>query len=511
MPRMVPPAVQWGMAATKADLELFSDTAERSLDPSDWRRLRDLGHRMLDEMFEYLETVQERPVWQPVPAEVKARLHAPLPWQPQGAEAVYEDFRRDVLPYPVGNIHPRFWGWVTSSGTVFGALAEFLGGAINSPTFGAEQAGIHVENQVVDWFKELVGYPREASGLLVTGGSTANLVGLAVARYAAAGADINRGGVEAVPERLAFYASNEVHNSVGKALVLMGLGLDSLRPVPVDDAYRIDLRALQEMIASDRARGLRPACVIGTSGTVNTGAVDDLHALADTAARERLWFHVDGAIGVPAVISERLRPLLKGLERADSIGFDLHKWMYVQYGCACVLVRDEQKHRGTFKLSADYLKPAARGLASSKTWFSEYGPELSREFRALKVWMSLKETGLEAFARQIEQNVAQARYLAGLVEQSPDLELMAPVELNIVCYRFVAPRLTPEALDVLNQEILYELQEQGIAAPSSTWLRGRFAIRVANVNHRSRRADFDVLARETVRLGHRLLAAGATK
>jgi glutamate/tyrosine decarboxylase-like PLP-dependent enzyme len=475
--------------------------AEESLDPDDWDELRSLGHRMVDDLLTYLQTVRERPVWRPIPADVRSFFKGPVPRKPEGAEQAYADFREQVLPHPMGNIHPRFWGWVMGTGTPLGALAEMLAAGMNPNMGGADHVANLVEAQVLDWCKEMLGFPPAASGLLVSGGSMANLVGLTVARNARAGFDVRRQGVRGGSGPLTVYASVETHSSVQKGVELLGLGSDALRLVPVNARFEIELDALERMLREDRAAGCRPICVVGNAGTVGTGAIDDLRALAELCAREQVWFHVDGAFGSLAALVPEYRSRLAGMERADSIAFDLHKWMYVPFEAGCTLVRDAEAHRRAFSLRPDYLTHAERGLAAGTLWFSDYGIQLTRGFRALKVWMSLKEHGLDRYARLVEQNIAQARYLAQLVREAPDLELLAPVPLNIVCFRYVAPGRGDAALDALNQELLIQLHEQGIAVPSNLTLGGRFALRVAITNHRSRREDFDLLVREARRIG----------
>jgi glutamate/tyrosine decarboxylase-like PLP-dependent enzyme len=380
-------------------------------------------------------------------------------------------------------------------------LAEMLAAGFNPNMGGGEHSGIYVERQVLDWTKEMLGFPPEASGLLVSGGSMANLVALAVARNAQAGFNVRQEGLQGCRQRLIFYASSEAHSSIQKAVELLGLGAENLRLLPVDEAFRIDMDALKAAIAADRAAGHRPACVIANAGTVNSGAVDPVDALADLAAVEGLWFHVDGAIGALASLASDLRSKLAGMARADSIALDFHKWMYVQYEAGCVLVRDAQAHRDTFALVPEYLAShGERGIAAGAHWPSEYGVQLSRGFRALKIWMSLREHGVEKYGRLISQNAQQARYLAARVEATPGLELVAPVDLNIVCFRFNPGDRDEAALNALNQEILLRLHESGVAAPSYTTLRGRYAIRAAITNHRSRREDFDILVREVLRI-----------
>lgn len=479
--------------------------SEESLDPEDWDAMCALGHRMVDDMVDYLKSVRERPAWKHASDEVKAHFKTPVPQEPQLAEEVYEEFLENILPYPIGNIHPRFWGWVFGTGTLLGAYADFLSSTMNTNSGDlAHHSSIHVEKQVINWCKELLGYPASASGLLTTGCSAANLIGLAVARNAKAPFDIRRDGLQNAPQKMVLYASQEIHSSIQKAVELLGLGSDALRYIPANDDFQIDLQALRLEIARDRAEGYLPFCVVGAAGTVNTGAFDDLNALADLCQQEDLWLHVDGAFGAWAVLSEDSKHLASGLERADSLAFDLHKWMYMPYELGCVLVRHEEEHRNAFTLTPAYLsrETDGRGLTGGDLpWLTDYGFELSREFRALKAWMSLKEHGSRKYARLIQQNIDQARFLAELIEAAPELELAAPVPLNVVCFRYVQPGIQPVDLDALNKEILVELQEQGIAVLSGTQIRGKFVLRAAITNHRTRREDLDVLVEQAIRIG----------
>jgi glutamate/tyrosine decarboxylase-like PLP-dependent enzyme len=470
-----------------------SRSDERSLDPESWDALRALGHRMVDDMLDYQAGVRDRPAWRPLPEATRRRFRTPAPAEGLGAEAVYEEFREHVLPYPAGNIHPRFWGWVKGAGTPTGMLAELLAGAMNTNAWGNEQAASEVEAQVLAWFAELFGLPADSTGVLTTGGSVANLVGLCVAREACGGFDAEGAGWPADAPAPVLYCSTETHTSVDKAARLLGLGAASVRKVPVGDDYAIDVAALRAAIAADVAAGRRPFCLVANVGTVNTGAVDDVAALADLAAEHGAWLHVDGAFGALAVLAPEHAALRDVLARADSIAFDLHKWLSVPYDCGGVLVRHPATHRAALSARAGYLAHEARGAASGHAWFNELGLELSRGFRALKAWFVIREHGFARLGGQIAQNLRQARALAALVEQAPDLELLAPVALNVVCFRVRPPGVEEAALDALNREVLLRLQERGIAVPSGTRLRGRFAIRVANVNHRSRMEDFHAL------------------
>ena len=297
--------------------------AEETLDPEDWTAMRALGHRMVDDMLDYLQTLRDGPVWRHAPDDVKACFRSTVPYAPEPAEAVYAEFVENVLPYAIGNNHPRFWGWLFGTGTVLGAYAELLAGAMNTNSGDLDHhSAIHVETQVLGWLKELLGYPREASGVLTSGCSAANLIGLAVARNAKAWFDVRREGIAAAAQPMVLYASEEIHSSIQKAVELLGLGSEALRKVPVNENYQIDLGALQEQIERDRADGLHPFCVAGAAGTTNTGACDDLVGLADICEREDLWFHLDGAFGVWAILAPDVHSQVEGMERADSLAFD---------------------------------------------------------------------------------------------------------------------------------------------------------------------------------------------
>jgi len=481
---------------------------EETLDPADWEEMRLLGHRIVDDMLDYLQTVRDRPVWTHQPEDVKAHFKQGLPHKPQDPSEVYEEFQQYVLPYPIGNIHPRFWGWLFGTGTVMGAYADFLASAMNTNSGDLDHhSAIHVETQVVSWCKEVMGFPASASGFLTGGCSYANLIGLAVARFAKAGFDVRKEGLQNTPRQLVLYSSQEIHSSIQKAVELMGLGSQSLRLIPVNAHYQIEIEALEAAIAADRMTENTPFCVVGAAGTVNTGAVDDLDALANLCEREHLWLHVDGAFGAWAVLSEKAANQLKGMERADSLAFDLHKWMYLPYEIGCILVRDAKLHHDAFALTPVYLEreKGGRGLTGGDLpWLADYDFQQSRGFRALKAWMTFKEHGIEKLGRLIQQNIEQAHYLVEMIEASPELELAAPAPLNVVCFRYVEPSLHQKALDALNQSILIELQEAGIAVLSGTRIKGKFVLRVGHTNHHTQSKDFELLVREVIRMGGEL-------
>jgi len=380
-----------------------------------------------------------------------------------------------------------------------GVVAEMLAAGLNANLGGRDHIPVEVERQVTVWVREIFGFPQGATGLFVTGTSMANLIAVLIARDTALGFEVRASGVAANPKQLTAYTSNAVHGCVPKAMDIAGLGSDALRQIPTDSRFRIDLAALTEAIQRDRETGYTPFLVVGTAGTVNTGAVDDLTGLADLCRREKLWFHVDGAFGALARLAPDLAPKLNGIERADSVAFDFHKWGQAPYDAGFILVRDGEAHKNAFALPAAYLQRAERGLAAGSPWPCDFGPDLSRGFRALKVWFTLKVYGIEALGASISRCCALARYLEERIAATPELELMAPVELNIVCFRYRA-----EDTNRVNDAIVVALQESGIVAPSTTRIGGRTAIRAAIVNHRTSRAEIDALVDGVLALGRGL-------
>ena len=474
--------------------------AEESLDPDDWTDVQVLSHQIIDDAVGYLRDVRDRPVWQDMPAEVKAFFLTPLPRLPTPLAEIYREVAENVMRYPMGNVHPRFWSWYMGSSNFTGALGDFLAAIQGSNLGGGNHAAALVDQQVVSWCKEMTGFPASASGTLVSGGSMANIIGLTVARNTRAGIDVREHGIAAIEKPLRFYGSDQVHSCHRKAMEALGLGNRALRRIPTDAELRIDLAALRTAIAQDRAAGFQPACVIGTAGTVNTGAIDDLQALGRLAVEEDLWFHVDGCIGALIAVAPENAYRVAGIARADSVALDPHKWLHTPFEAGCALIRDASAHRRTFAVTPEYLEMTPRGVASAN-WLHDYGLQTTRGFRALKVWMALKEHGIEKFGRLIDQNIAQGHYLSTLIEADPLLELVAPTNINIVCYRYRPDGLGGAALKALNTEIMLRLQEEGTAAISDTTVHGEHCLRVAINNHRTRRDDLELLVRETIRLG----------
>jgi glutamate/tyrosine decarboxylase-like PLP-dependent enzyme len=471
------------------------------LDPADWEGFSRLAHALLDEMIEHVRTVRERPVWQPLPDPVRAAFQGPLPIDPTDLDEIARDFRQDVRPHTLGNLHPAFYGWVHGGGTPTGMLAEMLAAGLNANLGGRDHAPVLVERQVVRWMVELFGLPAGAGGLLVTGSSAANLIAVLVARRAVLGADVRTRGLAGAGLRLRAYTSAGAHSCLAKAMDIAGLGSDALRRIGQRPDGGIDLAALRDAVAADRRAGLQPFLVAGTAGTVDTGAIDDLGGLAELCAAERLWLHVDGAFGALAILSPALRGRLAGIERVDSLAFDFHKWLQVPYDAACVLVRDQELQRATFAARPPYLAAGSQGAAAGEPWFADFGPDLSRGFRALKVWFTLREHGTRRLGEVIERNCRQARHLAARIAGHDDLELLAPVALNIVCFRYVRPGLATPELNRLNRDIVEALQIEGTAVPSTTVLGDRLAIRVCNSNHRGEERWLDRLVDRVRALG----------
>ncbi len=477
-----------------------------SLDPDDWSETRALAHRMVDDAIAALADLRQRAVWQPMPDPVRARFRAPLPLHPTPLADIYDDLCANILRYPMGNTHPRFFAWYMGGSNFTGALGDFLAAIEGSNLGGGDTAAAAADGQVVDWLRQMMGFPEGAGGTLTSGGSMANMVGLTVARNAMAGVDVRAEGITDLPQPLRFYASDQVHSAHQKAVEALGLGHRALRQVPSDAAFRMDVSALATMIAEDRAAGHRPACVIATAGTTSTGSIDDLSAIAALCRREGLWFHVDGCIGAFLRLAPESRHLVEGLDLADSLALDPHKWLQAPFECGCALVRDRRQLFETFNLHGDYLQVQARGLAAAE-FLGDYGFELSRSFKALKLWMSLREHGVERFGALVDQHIGMARSMADRIAAEPRLELMAPAAINIVCFRYQGTGGSEAALRALNTEIMLRIQESGVAVPTDTTLHGRHSLRAAINNHRTRPEDLDLLLDEVLRHGAALQGA----
>lgn len=451
----------------------------RTLDPADWPAFRQIAHAILDRSLDLIERQAEQPVWKPLPEELRAILSGEdLPRTGVGVEMALASVLDRIAPHAMHSGHPRFWAWVQGGGFPLAAVADLIASCLNAHLAGFDHAPAVVEQKTLDWLRELMGFPQEASGVFCSSGTMANVLALVTARH------------HLKPPFPVLYASSEVHGWVKKALTVLGLPPESLRLLPVGPDFTLDAQSLRTAIAADRKRGQTPFCIIGTAGTVNTGAIDPLDELAAIAAEEGLWFHVDGAFGAMARLHRDLAPLVSGLEKAGSLAFDLHKWGSMPFACAALLVRNPEAHRAAFASSPSYMSPSPRGPLAGGVPFADRGIDLSRGFESLKVWVAFRAYGTDHFAGLIRQNVEDARLFAKAIQQRPGFELLAPVPLNIVCFRLTRPGAD---LDALNQELLLRLQESGVAMLSSTVIRGQLALRLAHVNPRSTPEDFTLL------------------
>ncbi|MGO8800297.1 MAG: pyridoxal phosphate-dependent decarboxylase family protein [Roseiarcus sp.] len=457
-----------------------------NLDPEDWAAFRASSHEALDRMIDFLQTARQRPVWQEAPTSVRERFQSPLPRGPRGLADVLDDFEVNIKPYVVGNTHPLFMGWVHGAGTPVGMVAEMLAAGLNANCGGRNHIAIEVERQIARWAAELFEFPRDATGVFVTGSSAANFLGLLVARDAAMGHEVRSSGLSMSGRQLVAYTSVHAHGCVAQAMELAGVGSAHLRSISCDPSGAMRPDLLRAAIGRDLAAGHAPFLIVGTAGTVDAGAIDPLRELAAIAREYRLWLHVDGAFGALAALSPSLRPKLSGIELADSIAFDFHKWAHVPYDAGFLLVRDGAMHRGAFASAASYLGRASRGLAAGDVWPCDLGPDLSRGFRALKTWFTFQVHGADKIGRAIEATCEKAAHLSEALARSEVFELRAPVSLNIVCFA-----LKSDWPDEANEAIVVDLQIRGLAAPSMTRLAGRPVIRAALVNHRTTKADVD--------------------
>ncbi len=484
---------------------LLKETTPRTqdLDPSDWDAFDALAHKMVDEMGEWLRTrvSRDEPTWRPVPSGM------PGPPVPDGvpAERIYEDFKTHVLSYVLGNTHPGFFGWVHGGGTPVGALAEFLAGCVNANVGGRDQAPIHLERQVVAWCRDLFEFPQEAGGILVSGTSMANLLGVAVARHWATRGAVRAAGLVGGPE-LVGYGSVDAHNSVVKAFELLGLGSTALRAVPVDENGAMSVPALNEAIEADRERGSVPFVVLASAGTIDRGAIDPITALREVCDRADLWLHVDGAFGALAILSSKIAPRLEGIQKADSLAFDFHKWAQVPYDAGCVLVRDGSIQRAAFGNRPNYLETLEGSASGGVDWPCDFGLELSRGFRALKIWFTLRYAGWDRIGAVVDRSCRNASYFSDRVDAEEALELVVPATLHIVCFRHRVPGATQQEEDDFNLRLLREVQRSGVAVPSHTRIDGRIVIRVCVGNHRTRKEDLDALLESVLAIGAGMLA-----
>ena len=459
-------------------------------------QFRELGYRAIDLLAEYLAALPDAPARPPVPDDLKQKiLNQPLPQDPQDPVALLEKFSSDVLPYPMGNSSSRFFAWVNSPAAPLGILAELLAAGLNSSVAGGDHAATYIEHAVLNWLKAIMTYPAESAGLLTSGGSMANLVGLAVMRHVM-GDDVRQKGLQRGTPPLVVYASTESHSSIQKAVEMLGIGNVYLRKIPADADQRMNVDRLQKMINADKWVGLRPACVVASAGTVNTGAIDPLLVISEICEIEEMWFHVDGAYGGVGILAQP--ELYAGIERANSLAIDPHKWLYMPVECGCVLVRHPDAMRDAFSLLPSYLRDDA-----ALPWFAEFGPQQTRGFKALKLWMVMQQLGVEGYRDLIKRDIALAKSLQERIRQREDFTLAAAGPLSVTCFRYTPTGV--DDLDTLNRQALETVQREGQVFLTSTELDGEFVLRACIVNFRTTEADLDILLDTIAQAGQRVV------
>lgn len=457
------------------------------LDPSA-DEIRDWGNSVTKFMTDYLGGLSDRGVYCHMSSRrIRDRLDPALPLQGGDFESLLKVFREAIVPFSRQNAHPRMFGYVQSPGTPLAAFADLLASTLNAnlTVWRSAPAPVELERLTIDWIRQILGFNAEAGGLFVSGGSMANLAAIAAARPAK----------DALFDRLRIYASGETHFSVTKAAALLGIGAENARQITVDERFKMRVDDLVANITADLEAGYVPFCVVANAGTVNTGAVDPIAEIRQIADRFKLWMHVDGSYGAFAVLAKSARKLFAGMERADSIALDPHKWLYLPVDVGCVIYRDPEIARAAFAHEAEYTRIIGQE-ADEAFAFWDYGPELSRRFRALKVWMLLKGVGLDSLGEAIEGNLACARHLESLIRASHDFEMIAPVELSIFCFRHVPVQLrngSPKAIDAFNERLLVALQRDGSSYLSNAMLAGRFALRGCVLNYRTTLRDMEIL------------------
>lgn len=484
------------------------------------KRVRLLGEEAVALWEEFLTRLVDLPVDRGLDQERVAQgVLVGIPEEGLADKVLLKHVRKVIFDYSMYPGHPGFMGYISGAGTIPGAVADFIAAMINQNVGGWRlgPAANEIESHLISWFAGRFGLPRDAGGLIVSGGALANFVGLKAARDARAGWDVRKRGMR-TGKPLVFYASEEAHDVNTRAADMLGLGTEAVRIIPTDDGFRMRVDALQESVRADLATGMRPIAAIASAGTVATGAIDPLHDIADLCEHFGLWLHVDAAYGGPVVLSDELAPLLSGIERADSIAFDPHKWLYTPHSGGCILVKDRQRLLDAFSIHPAYTREDKERTGHGTDLY-ELGPQFSRSFWAFKIWLSLLAHGRAAYGERIAHDVELAEYLSEIVEARPDLELMAPVTLSICCFRYAPPDVGagPERdpyLDELNERIMTEVQLDGRTYYSNAVLRDRFCLRPCIVNFRTEAEHVEQLVDVTVEIGERLhaqLKAGASR
>jgi aromatic-L-amino-acid/L-tryptophan decarboxylase len=459
--------------------------------------MRSLGYRIVDQIVEHFEALASKPVMRVSPrVELEAELREPLPERPTPVDALLDQLRRVVWPN-IGNVqHPRFFAFIPSPSNFVSVMADALAAGFN-PFAGnwLEGSGpAQIELVTIDWLREMCGLPETAGGLFVSGGSMANLTALAAAR---------RVMVDERSDDAVVYFSDQTHNSIEKALRVLGFAREQIRALPSDKNFRLPVESLRRAVSEDRADGKRPFCVIANAGTTNTGAVDPLNQLADLCELENLWLHVDGAYGAAACLSERGRRLLTGIERADSLSLDPHKWLFQPFEIGCVIARDARLLKKTFHTMAGYLEDTKRAEEEEINYY-DYGVQLTRGFRALKLWLSIKTFGATAFREAINRGFEMAEFAESLLRQSDCWRIISPATFGIVTFIFVAEGLSESEISEIHRRMVEAMAEDGFAFANSTALRGQTVMRLCTINPRTTEDDVRATIRQLEQFGREL-------
>ena len=458
--------------------------------------IRDWGNSVTQFIVEYLSGLRDRPAYRQTSSrDIRSGLDPTLPLKGTDFDSLLKVFRDAIVPFSRQNAHPRMFGYVQSPGTPIGAFADLLASTLNAnlTIWRSAPAPVELERLTIDWIRQILGFPAEALGLFVSGGSMANLAALAAARQTKSGS----------LGRLRLYASSATHFSIAKAAALLGIGRENVQHVEVDERFKMRVDDLVAKINADLEAGYVPFCVVGNAGTVDTGAVDSLSEIREVANRFQLWMHVDGSYGAFAILADSARKLFSGMEQADSIALDPHKWLYLPVDAGCVIYRNPEAAHTAFAHEAEYTRMFGEEADEAFVCW-DYGPELSRRFRALKVWMLLKGVGLDRLGDAIESNLACARHLEAMVQASDDFEMVAPVELSIFCFRHMPAQLrneSPTVIDAFNERLLVALQRDGSSYLSNAMLGGRFALRGCVLNYRTTLRDMEILLDDLRRVG----------
>jgi aromatic-L-amino-acid/L-tryptophan decarboxylase len=511
---------KWNAMTTRKD-SLSADDRASSLDPPT-EEIRRWGNSAVETVADYLGSIRERRLYpQTTSSQIRQQLEPSLPEQGADFETLLDHFRDVIVASSRHNAHPRMLGYVQAPGTAIAAFADLLASMLNAnlTAWRSAPAAVELERLTINWVKEILGYDATAAGLFVSGGSVANLAALAAAQRTKASEELVNKGVGALRQAMRVYISEETHHSVIKAAAVLGIGRDNVRAVKVDRRFKIVIDDLLAKITEDLKAGHLPFCVVANAGTVMTGAIDPLTEISEIARRFNLWMHVDACYGGFAAMTKSVRPLFHSIDKADSVALDPHKWLYLPVDCGCILYRDPEAAHAAFAQEAEYTRVIAQE-ADEAFAFWDYGPELSRRFRALKVWMTIKGVGIRALGEAIEKDLACARHFEQLVRASDDFEMLAPVELSIFCFRYLPVRLKRalvgadesrrrkinNELDSLNERLLVELQRDGSSYLSNALVRGRFALRGCVMNYRTTLHDMEILLSDLRRVVARIEA-----